>query len=778
MAERIIGRLTYKIVGDDRQFQKALKKSVRDLDKTADRLQQIGGRLSTFVTAPILAAGGAALKAASDLEESLNAVNVVFGDSADQIEDWGENAATQAGLARSEFNDAAVRIGASLKNAGVPMDQVAGSTINLTQRAADLASVFNTDVNDALTAIQAALRGEADPIERFGASVNAATVEAKALELGLADTKAEITDQIKVQARLAVIMDQTAQVAGDFANTSDSMANATRITKAEVIDLAAELGQELLPIAQTVITNVLELVREFKDLDDTQKQNIIRIAAVAAAMGPLTAGVGTAIKAVNALRLAFIALSANPIVLAIGGLTAGVVALGLAMKNISDEQHAKDMERYADAAEQAGVSVNQIANDHRMAQTALKQQLQYGTDLETAIANIAEDYSLTRTQVVALARELDGYVDGQEDVLNAIEDQNAAHDEQKEDMEQLRTLQEEKAQFAAAERADQEAMADAARQRAAAERAALEAQRQARSEAWAETLTEYYQTQEGQLEILQQELAQYQEALNNPDSDLGVRTERGRQVVQAIIRDLEEQIARQRESLGLVGEQNDALEQSRQTSGNLLFIEQRRVGTAQDLTKEITDFEILQARVRRDAEDWASEYQDLASGAADAWAGVMQGLGQAIADTEGGLKSVGQAMVSMFTGILNTLGAQFAAMAAAAAFGMPPTFIPNPAQAAGYGAASAGFYAASGLVSAITAFGEGGSFFADQPQAIVVGDKPEMVDIRPVDHAAPPGWGPSGGGITIQGDVYGYEDFARKVEQASSRAGRTGRVGR
>jgi hypothetical protein len=136
-------------------------------------------------------------------------------------------------------------------------------------------------------------------------------------------------------------------------------------------------------------------------------------------------------------------------------------------------------------------------------------------------------------------------------------------------------------------------------------------------------------------------------------------------------------------------------------------------------------------------------------------------------------------MANLFIGILKTLGDQFAAMSIAALFGMPPTFIPSPGKAAAYGAASAGFYAASGVAGAISAFANGGSFVADQPTLALFGENgPETVDIQPVPKVSAPGAYTGGGGITINGDVYGYDDFAAKVEEAQSRSARLGRVGR
>ena len=231
----------------------------------------------------------------------------------------------------------------------------------------------------------------------------------------------------------------------------------------------------------------------------------------------------------------------------------------------------------------------------------------------------------------------------------------------------------------------------------------------------------------------------------------------------------------------LAGETSEEVDEQVAKVEELKSKEDERRDIARDLVKIYgADLAPVMNGIVQDAMDFTDVYRDMASAAGDAWSGVFQGIGQAIVDTDEGLKAIGDTLVGMFTGILNTLGAQFAAMAAAALFGMPPAFIPNPGQASAYGAASAGFYTAAGLVGAITAFADGGSFIADSPTMAVFGEAgPEYVDIRPVDHAAPAGWAPGGGGgIVINGDVYGYNDFAAKVEEAQARSGRLGRVGR
>jgi hypothetical protein len=337
MAEtNILGDLLVKIRGDLKDLETALdkaqtssettsKKIEKDFKASFDKISQdakkVSDALSKYVTLPILASGAAAIKFASDVAESTNAVNVVFKDSAKVITDWGKNSAKQAGLFSADFNQAAATVGAQLINTGSATKEAADQTILLTQRAADMASIFNTDVNTALQAIQSQLRGESEPIRKFAISIDEAAVNAKALALGLVDAKGEVTTYGKAQARVALILEQTAKFQGDFVNTSDEFENGLRVTTALAKEQAAEFGKQLLPTMNDLVQSSGKLLEGLSNLSDTQRKNIITIAGFSAALGPAIAAVNGISKAIVAMNAA---LLSNPIVLA----TTALVALG------------------------------------------------------------------------------------------------------------------------------------------------------------------------------------------------------------------------------------------------------------------------------------------------------------------------------------------------------------------------------------------------------------------------------------------------------------------
>lgn len=227
----------------------------------------------------------------SNLAESVNAVNVVFGESAEEILKIGENSAKSFGMSKEEFNSGAVRFSAFAEVIAKDGGTVSQTIETMTARTADFASVMNVELGTAQVLMQAGLAGETEGLRRYGIDVSAATVKTYAYANGIAEAGKELTEQQKITARYGVIMEQTNKFAGDFANTSDDLANAQRILKASFSDVKAELGKALLPIFKTVVGWIQKAVDWFSNLSEGTKKFIIIAVAVGVALalivGPL-----------------------------------------------------------------------------------------------------------------------------------------------------------------------------------------------------------------------------------------------------------------------------------------------------------------------------------------------------------------------------------------------------------------------------------------------------------------------------------------------------------
>ena len=233
----------------------------------------LGGFKKTLGTVAVALAGAlsvravgdfakASINAASDLEESLNALSVSYGEASEGIAKLGEDAATRLGVTQSAFNAAAVRFSAFADRVVGEGGNVAGFVDDITTRAADFASVFNIDVAEALQVFQSGLSGEAEPLKRFGINLLQSEVQAYALREGIVAVGEQMTETQKVQARYGLLLESTAKTAGDFANTSDGLANSQRILQANFQDMQATVGGALLPAFAALSAGLLPVVEQ------------------------------------------------------------------------------------------------------------------------------------------------------------------------------------------------------------------------------------------------------------------------------------------------------------------------------------------------------------------------------------------------------------------------------------------------------------------------------------------------------------------------------------
>ena len=222
---------------------------------TALKVGALGAAAGIAATIPVAIS---AVQAASSLNESVNKAAVTFGKAIGPVTEFADTSARKFGISRRAANEYAGTLGVILQASGLSQKATAGMSVDLTKLAADLASFNNIPIDEALEKIRAGLVGEAEPLRTVGVLLSEAAVKQKAVEMGLAPLSAKLTDAQKVQARYAIIMEQTKTAQGDFARTSDGLANRQRILSARFEDLRARLGQKLLPVAVKFFGLLLE----------------------------------------------------------------------------------------------------------------------------------------------------------------------------------------------------------------------------------------------------------------------------------------------------------------------------------------------------------------------------------------------------------------------------------------------------------------------------------------------------------------------------------------
>lgn len=255
MAER---DLLVRIIGDDKDYQRALTRAGKGAGTLDARLSRSAGGLARWGKAAAVAGAGAAaaigvvaiktVGAASDLNEEVNKSAVLFGKSSGAVLNWSKTTASNLGLSQRAALEASSNFGAMFSTIGLGDKVSAQMSTRLTKLGSDLASFSNQDPEEMLLRLRSGLAGEAEPLRRFGILLSEQRVKQEAVRLGLAKQGATLTEQQKVAARYSLILRDAGKANGDFARTSTGLANEQRIAKAEIENLSASIGGALLPI--------------------------------------------------------------------------------------------------------------------------------------------------------------------------------------------------------------------------------------------------------------------------------------------------------------------------------------------------------------------------------------------------------------------------------------------------------------------------------------------------------------------------------------------------
>ncbi len=275
-------------------------------------------RTSAVAGAALVAVGSYAFNAASDTNESLNKVEVAFDDNANTVKKWSETTLDKIGLAKGTALDLAATFGDMSTSMGINTGEAAKMSTGMVDLAGDLASFKNIDIDRAYTALNGVFTGETEALKSLGivmtqtnlqqfavssGAVQNATDSAAAEKGAIAREKAQKTlnnaiakhgensleardAQMKLQEvekaanatadvslaklsqaelvrlRYNYVLDKTKNAQGDFANTSDQAANATRVFSESVKELASDAGQHLLPIFTPLIIKASDFVKK------------------------------------------------------------------------------------------------------------------------------------------------------------------------------------------------------------------------------------------------------------------------------------------------------------------------------------------------------------------------------------------------------------------------------------------------------------------------------------------------------------------------------------
>lgn len=299
---------------------KAVGEQLKDV---GGKITDVGKNLTTHLTLPIVAAGGAAVKMASDYDENLNKVDVAFQESSDVVKEWAKTATDSFGLSENDALEAAALFGDMGTAMGLTTEDAADMSTSLAGLAGDLASFKNVDIEQAMTALKGVFTGETESLKNLGVVMTQTNLEEFADKQGL--VYKEMSQAEKVALRYQYVLESTKNAQGDYMRTSDGAANSFRTMQASLENLGVAFGTEILPYVVPVIQAITDLIKQFSELDEGTKKIIITVLAVAAAIGPVLVVIGSVVSAIGTIMTVISTL--GPAIAAIGGVLMGPVGI-------------------------------------------------------------------------------------------------------------------------------------------------------------------------------------------------------------------------------------------------------------------------------------------------------------------------------------------------------------------------------------------------------------------------------------------------------------------
>lgn len=278
-----------------------LGKSADEWKSFSKKTKDLGKSLSTKVTLPIAAAGGAAFKMASDLEQAMGKSEVVFEKNINKVKDWAQSSLDNFGLAKVTALETASSFGALLKGADISLEKSTEWSMTLTERLMDLSNFYDIGTEETITALDSIVTGTVQPLRKFGISMTQAALQEYAFANGINKKVSEMTEAEKVQLRYNFVMAKTSQAVGTTAREANTAGAQARRLKETMKELGTTFGEVLVPIILPFIKGLNSLLQHFARLNTGTKKVIVTFAMFIAAIGPLLMVIGSVAGAINNL---------------------------------------------------------------------------------------------------------------------------------------------------------------------------------------------------------------------------------------------------------------------------------------------------------------------------------------------------------------------------------------------------------------------------------------------------------------------------------------------
>lgn len=263
-----------------RAFSRAKRQVTGVMDSIRDRARRV--RNAIFSWQGAVAAAGAAFGAArigqklfewgAQARETANRFRTVFGPAVGEVNQFLDEFATKAGLARVEAEDLAASAGGLAQGFGFTKEEAADLSQRILKLGGDIASFQQIPTERAIQAITTAMAGEREALKRLDILIRQQSVNQRALAMTGKETTEALTQQEEALATLELIYERAGVQVGDLNRTQDSAANRAKQLGAQWRNLRNAVGEAMIPTFRELLNVTREQTGEFDTLSERIKQ--------------------------------------------------------------------------------------------------------------------------------------------------------------------------------------------------------------------------------------------------------------------------------------------------------------------------------------------------------------------------------------------------------------------------------------------------------------------------------------------------------------------------
>ena len=199
-------------------------------------------------------------------QEDLNLFTVALGQYAAEAQNYAEKVSDVMGIDPAQWLRNQGVFNTLLTGFGDTAERAQLMSQNLTQLGYDISSFFNVSIEDAMQKLQSGISGELEPLRRLGYDLSQARLEQTALNLGVKESVANMTQAEKAELRYYAIMTQVTTAQGDMARTLEAPANQLRILQAQLTQAARAIGNIFIPALNAILPYAIAVVQVIREI--------------------------------------------------------------------------------------------------------------------------------------------------------------------------------------------------------------------------------------------------------------------------------------------------------------------------------------------------------------------------------------------------------------------------------------------------------------------------------------------------------------------------------